>query len=245
MTTNKGRLQNVVSAVPTAQQGGVFTATSPEEIAALFAGFGEMISQTLGGSNVSVDDGVPSLASVASYNADGVVGAFTYYITDPNSNESVWTAAPGATYSSENGVTWDLSKVGTLKEGWTYSIEFQVWPSQEAYDLVADLNNGLVAYDDLTDEQKAQIVEDNGVYTIKTNTHLNTNYSFNGTQYVVTPESFPSETMELDDETIKVTKRWENGIDDRTPSNQTDITLTVQKDGEDYLEATPDRKSVV
>ena len=37
---------------------------------------------------------------------------------------------------------WNLSPLGVLENGATYKISFVVWPDQEAYDYVADLNNG-------------------------------------------------------------------------------------------------------
>ena len=38
-------------------------------------------------------------------------------------------------------LTWDLSPIGALQDGWTYTMELVVWPNQEAYDYVAGLNN--------------------------------------------------------------------------------------------------------
>jgi hypothetical protein len=38
------------------------------------------------------------------------------------------------------------------KAGVTYQVRFKVWPSQEAYDYIAKLNNGTIQYDELPDE---------------------------------------------------------------------------------------------
>ena len=40
-------------------------------------------------------------------------------------------------------LVWDLSPVGLLLDNYTYSVNFIVWPDQDAYDYVAALNNGL------------------------------------------------------------------------------------------------------
>jgi len=40
-------------------------------------------------------------------------------------------------------VEWDLSPLGVLKDGYSYEVNFVVWPNQASYDLVADLNNGI------------------------------------------------------------------------------------------------------
>ena len=66
----------------------------------------------------------------------------------------------------------------TLENGVTYTVSFKVWPKQEAYDLVADLNNGFTSYDDLTEAQKEQIVAlTGGGYGLKTNTEANISYT--------------------------------------------------------------------
>lgn len=94
-------------------------------------------------------------------------------------------------------ITWDLSAVGTLMEGYSYNCSFVVWPEQEAYDYVAGLNNGL---DDYTwDQSKAAAVLDennnvvyytggvkrypsivkypNGTFSVLTNTNQSVTYS--------------------------------------------------------------------
>ena len=43
-------------------------------------------------------------------------------------------------------LVWDLSPVGLLLDGCTYSVSFIVWPDQDAYDYVAALNNSLDGY---------------------------------------------------------------------------------------------------
>ena len=48
-----------------------------------------------------------------------------------------------AEINSAGEVTWDLGKIGLLKDGYTYKLEFIAWPNQETYDLLARLNNNL------------------------------------------------------------------------------------------------------
>lgn len=88
---------------------------------------------------------------------------------------SDWLDAPEATYDETNkNVTWDLSSLGSLEHGVTYTVSFKVWPSQEAITEVARLQNagtttGLPTY----------IVYDStaGTYGIKTNTAANVSYN--------------------------------------------------------------------
>ena len=124
-----------------------------------FANIASTIVENLGVGHTVVDDGIPALANISANVSGGEAGGFRYYITPKNGTEQEWEDHPGATYDQQNGVTWNLGEVGTLKDGWTYSLEFTVWPSQAAYDLIANLNNQTIKLTDtsLTDEVKAQL----------------------------------------------------------------------------------------
>ncbi len=215
-----------------------------------------------------------------------VIANNTYsYIVNADNTRSyyytiTWDGAPGASYSSSNGVTWNLSPAGVLADKTIYSITFDVWPSQEAYDLLANLNNGmegwtLDALDDATREQLVVTVTKNNVtenfgysknaagnyvwtgdrnsgpfttaefmqyfanatnveYNILTNTHLYTTYDYNGQSYSDPPENgLVSGAMLLEDQTIDIIKYWHNDLDAQQAEQ---ITLTVTKDGEEYLD---------
>ena len=124
------------------------------------------------------------------------------------------------------------------QEGYTYQVRFKVWPSQEAYDLLADLNNGKKSYSELTDDEKAQIKEPvapSTMYTLKTND--DTAYTYKEATLidgVVTPVGNPSEPGSFDDvdplelttRPLKVQKQWKhNYVDSREA--ETDITLEL------------------
>ena len=73
------------------------------------------------------------------------------YTTDENNvrhyyKTEEWDGAPSAAYSASNGVTWNLSSENVLADETIYSLTFDVWPSQEAYDLLANLNNKMPDY---------------------------------------------------------------------------------------------------
>ena len=147
-------------------------AANADTIEGEFKAIAETILNELGAANVSVDDGIPELSSVSAMTS-GDASGFIYEISTDGTNYTKWEAAPGASYSQANGVTWDLSKAGTLEAGTHYRLTFNVWPSQEAYDLIANLNNGLVDWDDLSTDVQSQINKDGDTYTLKSNTHLN------------------------------------------------------------------------
>ncbi len=232
---------------------GVETINGTEEntIKSAFENIAQTIVNNLGASDVAVDDGVPSLSGISA-NVVGEAGGYEYFIKGKDDTDfSVWAEAPSAIYSSDNGVTWDLGTVGTLPAGATYRIKFTVWPSQAAYDLIADLNNGIKNYDDLPADQKAAVTgsKETG-YTLVTNTHLNTTYTFNNTEYSDAPEELTYGSMPLPTSTVSVIKEWpDNMIDNygaaiyRDPitgetKTATEIELTLQRDSADYLKIT-------
>ena len=215
-----------------------------------FHNIAQTIVDNLGAGNVVVDDGIPTLSNVSANVSATVVdeeAGFEYYITPKNGTQTKWDEAPGASYSNDNGVTWNLSEAGTLKDGWTYTVKFIVWPSQAAYDLIADLNNGLKDYEDLTKEQKETITgsKETG-YTLKTNTHLYTSFKdLEGNPYRDVINATGS-AMDLPTNTISVKKIWpENLLDeygaatyrgeDGKEHTATQITLGLTKDEEDYM----------
>ena len=50
-------------------------------------------------------------------------------------------------------MTWDLGD-DLLENGVTYTVTFDVWPSQDTLDLIADIKNDPSVYDDLDDTLK-------------------------------------------------------------------------------------------
>ncbi|MDD6694124.1 MAG: FctA domain-containing protein [Olsenella sp.] len=144
------------------QLGGTYyDATDSAALSDAFEQIVNQITSAVAYKDVTVEDKVTDLTSV-SIKASGASG-FTY-----TKGGEAWTDAPAATY--ENGtVKWDLGDQ-RLANGVTYTVSFDVWPSQEALDLVADLKNGRTTYDGLTAEQKAQLVDNgDGTYSLNTN----------------------------------------------------------------------------
>ena len=278
---NTSMLQTLINA-----SGGeqTITATTPEDIETAFKSIATTITNKLGASEVTVDDGIPDLSSVSA-NVSGEAGGFVYSKKNKDADDSTyttWTDAPAASYTEANGVVWDLSEAKILDANTTYRLQFTVWPSQDAYDLLADLNNGVKELPQpdavmeqliikIGDDRYVYVAGESGentgkwtngsdklttaeliaaieaaetaqpavevTYSIPTNTHLNTTYSFNGNTYSDAPaeDELPSEDMLLDDETIKLVKYWHNELDAAAHEGE-DIKLTVTKDDEYYLD---------
>ena len=81
-----------------------------------------------------------------------------YYSVTVNGNEYKMALADfadtGEGSEETKELTWDLSPIGTLADQCTYSIDFVVWPNQDAYDYVAALNNGLEEWDETSQKRE-------------------------------------------------------------------------------------------
>ncbi|MBR0474255.1 MAG: Cna B-type domain-containing protein, partial [Erysipelotrichaceae bacterium] len=252
-------------------EGGVaanhaFIASDSAAMEAAFKSITESIKSTLGFGDVQITDGITALTNAEMKVMQSVDPAsFKYYryggannkYGNGYANKQEWTTreadgCAAASYNSGDGaVHWDMGEAFQLEDGVTYVVEFVVWPSQAAYDLVADLNNGLKTYASLTAAEKAQVVEvtpptetTTGTYALKTNTdQVNATYNkttksgdtvtiSDQTDIKATYHQGKLDNMELDSDYITIKKEWHNALDTRVESG---ITLTVTKDGAVYL----------
>lgn len=123
--------------------------------------------------------------------------------------------------------------------GVTYQVRFKVWPSQEAYDTIAKLNNKTISYDTLPAAVKAQIIKNGDTYTLKTNEpDAKTTYQAatrTGKTVTVSGEEQtldfpPVDDLNLHVDKLKVKKEWVNDLD-KDSRWQTDVEL-ILTDGE-------------
>lgn len=191
-------------------------------------------------------------------------GQKTAFQAGKNAAFTEWTSreADGcaeAVYNTENGaVEWDMGETFMLEDGVTYKVSFSCWPSQEAYDILAKLNNGTITFGDTslyTNDVWNQFEGDaESGYRLKTNAEgANTTYSkaaiVDGT-VTVDDERNRLEfqhvpPMPLTKEDISVAKAWQaSRIDTQDPESvvmqvvgdnelykQFEITPTEQRDG--------------
>ena len=172
------------------------TAADSDDVSEALAAIVDSITQAAGFTNVELTDGITGLTHTTLIN--GQAGGFTYYRSggkDDDGNEKydstanggrgeVWTTAdgaPAASFSSATGVTWDLGNL-ILEDGVTYTVSFTVWPDQDAYDTVAEINNTedpKAAYEALDPAIKSQIQfdESTGKCSLKTNTEAKAKYT--------------------------------------------------------------------
>ena len=208
-------------------------ATDTEKLIQALTQITHDITTGVGYTNVELEDGVTTMtASNIKTNAGGAVTGLKYYRSggdyDSSANGGLgeeWTDAPPATINDDGEVDWDLGNT-VLENGVTYTVTFVVWPKQESVDLVADLNNGIKNYDELTPEQKSQINVSGGKYTLKTNTDYPTvTYSTVTTTTVDGQET----TVISDPTTVNITNP--------DPVDLAEAKMTVEKKWEDSLDS--------
>lgn len=153
-----------------------FLSSDEDELMEAIETLRKSIEGTLGWGDVEVTDGITALTNMFA-NAP-IVGVDSESFVYEKSTDG------GVTWESlnlereginpavyEDGkVKWDMGENFQLARNTTYRVSFIVWPSQEALDIVTDLNNGIITYDSLDPEVKQQIKEVGGVYTLETNT---------------------------------------------------------------------------
>ena len=169
---------------------------------------------------------------------------------------------PIATLSEAGDRDWDLSPLETLESGATYTLSTTIWPNQEAYDLVTDLNNGTAQWDESAQEEvkedghvvfyKGGASKDgttyehivkylNGTYAALSNTYQKLDYFIVETEG--TEESYTKgktiempypDPMGLVDNTIQLEKKWEKNM---MPGAEIpdEVTVDLLRGGEPFI----------
>ena len=158
-----------------ASPDNAFTVQTESDLTEAINRIEQSITGSYGWGDIQMDDGITGLTNLLAKtpitNVDEA--SFTYTRTE-NGVETEWNpTASGANHAIYNpethAVEWHLGDDFQLEDNVTYKVSFKVWPNQQATDIVTDLNNGMLEYDDLSPEIRAQIQNSGGVYTVKTN----------------------------------------------------------------------------
>ena len=238
--------------------GGTYLGQANEQakIEEAFAKIIDEIALDLGYKDVTIHDGITAMTSTTLVN--GSVDHFRYEITQKDGTTKVYANGTAlredypyiglAKYeetTSSKAVNWELGENYQLADGVTYKVIFTVWPSQEAYDLLADLNNGTKDYDALPDNVKSQIVVVEEKYYLKTNTYSKIDYTSYKTKDGQIVETNPVKDAEikdpkgkmiLDGTGLQMKKEWNDDLDptqllelltDHLNSDKTDTTYNV------------------
>ena len=255
--TGSGSYKGNNSVIPAgADYANCYTnASSTEALIAALQQIANNITNNVGYTEVDLEDGVTTMTTTnLKTNVDGEVTGIKFYrsggsygTADPENGNygTLWTDAPDAAINSEGEVDWNLGSI-VLENGVTYTMTFVVWPSQESLDLVADLNNGVIQYNSLTADQKAQISVSSGTYSLKTNTDYPsvkyktvTTTTVNGvTNTEVSEENEVTiqnpDPVGLVDTKLNAVKQWDDSLDPSQREEIDDVLLYLKMDNEYY-----------
>ena len=224
---------------------GAYIAADAAALNQAFADIEAAIIAKLGISDIQMTDGITEMTqTVDKSGLTTTDGSFTYWKKDKDATSFVeWNPSSEgcaeAEYDEASGaVKWDMGTNFMPEEGATYKVTWKVWPSQEAYDILAKCKNDPSFYDTLTDAQKAQITRTgsspNYSYTLRTNE------PGAGTTYKSATKSGSGITTEGDDKflefnqvdplglassQISIKKIWDNQLDDRTITGSYDFPV--------------------
>ncbi len=167
------------------------------------------------------------------FSLNGTVQNNTFKYEWVGANDLYNKPAPKATLK-DSKVNWDLKDLDVLLNGVTYTVTFNVWPSQETYDLISDLDNGIKKYDKL-DKSITDVLVDNGNgYTLLTNTKATLTYTDtrnnDGKQTATYKNPDPVTTGVSK---MEVVKSWDNDLDEHD-NEVTKVELNVLKGTSKY-----------
>lgn len=222
--------------------------------AALNSAFSEIASQitnSLELTNIKITDGVTGETSVG---VNGTVTQFIYHkgvLTEGQkpADLPVWTDAPAAEMV-DGKVVWNLGDA-KITNGETAAVSFVVWPSQDVFDKIADLNNGKITYDELDPQTKTQIVDNgDGTYSLKTNEDFPT-LDYSVVQTTIVNGQTSSQTVKMPTlnytnpnpvplaaKKLTVKKLWEDSLDESQRNDEENpivkVSLDFYKESEKY-----------
>ena len=195
---------------------------------------------------VRPSDNVNHSVTVTGYVEDGT--ATIQWKAGDSSSELFFNQEPPKAKVVNSAVEWDLSSVGTLLNGVTYTVKFDVWNTQTVFDLIADLENGVIQYSELAADANSDyagledyIIQTCGSsgcsYRLATNTDAKLYYKDTRYSDELQEQSYePPRGIDIVSETINIHKEWKNYYDDKEIPNSIDVAL--EEDGANYYSTT-------
>ncbi|MGN0721863.1 MAG: SpaA isopeptide-forming pilin-related protein [Anaerovoracaceae bacterium] len=253
------------------QLGGFFyDASEKEDLEVAFNDIVSSITRSLTYANVEITDGITDMTATTFVAGDP--GNFKYYKdgVEWTADEMVAEGASGATTTiDENGnkqVVWNLGANYKLEKNVKYTLTFTVWPKQEAYDLLAALNNGILEWGDNFSytkadgstaiityaEYKDQIIQSGSTYTVMTNTDAGITYQVvseddgveTGRTDGSAPIVNPTNGMGLSESHLDVRKDWNDSLDPQQlltlldDNSNYSVVLHIKNDNNEYVSVT-------
>lgn len=203
-------------------------ATDAGQLNNIFESIYQEITKTAEYAGVTIHDRLSSwVVSSDAASANGEPAGFTYTKTR-NGQATPWTDAPEARVAADGTVSWPVtSDGGTLEDGVTYTVSFNVKPTQAAFDEAVKNH-----------KDDANASGDNNFYT-NDNSRATVDYktvvtSSQGGTTTSDPQTaaYPQKpTITLPVSKITVTKTWSDG----NANHENDsVQVQLKQDGKDY-----------
>lgn len=201
-------------------------ATDAGQLNNIFESIRQEITKTAEYADVTIHDKLSSWV-VSSASPNGKPAGFTYTKTQ-HGQTTTWADAPEATVADDGTVSWPVkSNDDTLEDGVTYTVSFNVKPTQAAFDEAVKNH-----------KDDANASGDNNFYT-NDNSSATVDYktvvtSSQGGTTTSDPQTaaYPQKpTITLPVSKITVTKTWS---DDNENHANDSVQVQLKQDGEDY-----------
>lgn len=203
-------------------------ATDAGQLNNIFESIYQEITKTAEYAGVTIHDKLSSwVVSSDAASVNGEPAGFTYTKTQ-NGQTTAWAGAPEARVADDGTVSWPVTSSGdTLEDGVTYTVSFNVKPTQAAFDeAVKNHKDDANASGDnnfyTNDNSRATVV----YKTVVTSSQGGTTTS--GPQTAAYPQK---PTITLPVSKITVTKTWSDGNENHANDS---VQVQLKQDGKDY-----------
>ena len=203
-------------------------ATDADQLNNIFESIRQEITKTAEYADVTIHDKLSSwVVSSDGASANGKPAGFTYTKTQ-HGQTTAWAGAPEATVAADGTVSWPVtSNGGKLEDGVTYTVSFNVKPTQAAFDEAVKNH-----------KDDANASGDNNFYT-NDNSRATVDYktvvtSSQGGTTTSDPQTalYPQKpTITLPVSKITVTKTWSDGSENHADDS---VQVQLKQDGRDY-----------
>lgn len=203
-------------------------ATDADQLNNIFESIRQEITKTAEYADVTIHDKLSSwVVSSDGASVNGKPAGFTYTKTQ-HGQTTAWAGAPEATVAADGTVSWPVtSNGGKLEDGVTYTVSFNVKPTQAAFDeAVKNHKDDASASGDnnfYTNDNPSATV---GYRTVVTSSQGGTTTS--DPQTALYPQK---PTITLPVSRITVTKTWSDGSENHAYDS---VQIQLKQDGRDY-----------
>ena len=214
-------------------------ATDADQLNNIFESIYQEITKTAEYADVTIHDKLSSwVVSSDSASENGEPAGFTYTKTQ-NGQTTAWDDAPEATVAADGTVSWPvMSNDDTLEDGVTYTVSFNVKPTQAAFDNAASATPERDAASDEanTDDPNkgnanSYFTNDNSSATVDYKTVVTSSQGGTTTSGPQTAAYPQKPTITLPVSKITVTKTWSDG----NANHENDsVQVQLKQDGKDY-----------